>query len=486
MAREPVTRMQLDAYRFGQRRLESALARRDPVLLHEEIRAQRRVVATGVVLAMLALAGTFGYAKVSGRLAWDQRPIVASARSGQMYAVIHVPDARLVPVRNLAAARLVLAAVARVSGGGAGPEGQAEPVVIDDAVLDSAPRTAPAAVPGAAARLPTEGEPVPVVGAWAVCDTVEPALETIVVAGASAPVPLPSDVAMLLRSPQRELYLVTGGRRFRIEDESVVLRAYDLVDAPQRSASNALLGAVPEGRPLRMPMVPGAGVAAPGGLPARVGDVVRVAAAAGERYYLVLAGGVREVPRPVANLLRTGPGFDPAEAPPLVRAEQLNAVRRATLAGLEEFPEVMLRTVEGPDTRAVCWQWASNGEGGSVTLGAAPGLPRGRTRTELAMADGPGSNLDAVSVPAGAATVVRAVPGRGGGGLWLVSETGVGYPIAAGQDGGNDTATALGIQPRTVGPAPEKALRLLPAGPVLDLQVALHTVDGLVGTGNHG
>ena len=100
------------------------------------------------------------------------------------------------------------------------------------------------------------------------------------------------------------------------------------------------------------------------------------------------------------------------------------------------------------------------------------------------MADGPGPNLDAVSVPAGAATVVRAVPGRGDG-LWLVSETGVGYPIAAGQDGGNDTATALGIQPRTVGPAPEHALRLLPSGPVLDLQVALHTVDGLVGLGDH-
>ena len=29
MAKQPVTRMQLDAYRFGQRRMESALARRD-------------------------------------------------------------------------------------------------------------------------------------------------------------------------------------------------------------------------------------------------------------------------------------------------------------------------------------------------------------------------------------------------------------------------------------------------------------------------
>jgi type VII secretion protein EccB len=486
MARDPVTRMQLDAYRFGQRRVESALARRDPVLLHEEVRGQRRVVITGLVLAMLALAGTFAYAKLTGKQAWDQHQIVAAKQSGQMYAVIRVPEARLVPVQNLAAARLVLAAVGRVAGGRAGTDGQAEPVFVDDTALHTAPRTAAAAVPGAAATLPAAGKPLPNPGAWAVCDTVEPRTETIVVAGAAAPTPLPDAAAVLLRSAERDLYLVTGNRRYRLEDETELLRAYDLVDAPQRTASDALLSAVPEGRALRVPAVPGAGATRPDWLAARVGEVVRVADTAGDQHYLVLAGGVQAISRPVANLLRTAPGIDRSEEPSSVRAEQVNAVNRARVAGLDEYPGVMPRTVAGPDGRAVCWQWGVNGKGGVLSVGREPGLPPGRTRTELARADGPRPNVDAVSVPPGAATVVRGVSGRDGGGLWLISDTGVGYLVAAGQNGGNETATALGIQPESAAPAPDQVLRLLPAGPVLDLQAALHTVDGLVGSGETG
>ncbi|MDT7564439.1 MAG: hypothetical protein QOG76_3063, partial [Pseudonocardiales bacterium] len=151
MAKQPVTRMQLDAYRFGQRRMESALARRDPVLLHEEIRGQRRVVVVGVALAMLGLVAMFVYAKVSPAPAWANQQVVAGKQSGRLFAVIHQPD-RLVPVANLAAARLVLYA-AQHSGGGSGlargASAAATPVTVDDKALDAAPRTATAAVPGA-------------------------------------------------------------------------------------------------------------------------------------------------------------------------------------------------------------------------------------------------------------------------------------------------------------------------------------------------
>src|SRR5439155_4217650 len=116
--------------------------------------------------------------------------------------------------------------------------------------------------------------------------------------------------------------------------------------------------------------------------------------------------------------------------------------------------------------------------------------------------------LDIVSVPTGVPVAVRAVGDDsgvdgsgvdgggvdgsgggvdgGGGGLWLVSDTGVGYRVAAGQNGGNETAGALGIQPAAAGPAPLQALRLLPEGPDLDLQSATRTVDVLVADGDGG
>jgi hypothetical protein len=117
-------------------------------------------------------------------------------------------------------------------------------------------------------------------------------------------------------------------------------------------------------------------------------------------------------------------------------------------------------------------------------------VPPGRASTQLAQAGRAGAVLDAVSLPASGALVACAVttaqpgcaaPGAGpsgqqsDGGLWLVSETGVGYPIA-----NPETATALGV--RAAAPAPAEALRALPAGPALDVGQARRTVDVLVAT----
>ena len=59
-----MTRVQVDAYRFGLRRMDAALVSRDPIPLHEELRGQRRAVVIGLVLAMIGLAG----AAILGRL----------------------------------------------------------------------------------------------------------------------------------------------------------------------------------------------------------------------------------------------------------------------------------------------------------------------------------------------------------------------------------------------------------------------------------
>src|SRR5882757_1629016 len=495
MAKQPVTRMQLDAYRFGQRRMESALARRDAVLLHEEIRGQRRVVVCGVALAMLGLVAAFAYAKFVPRPSWQNQEVVAGKQSGRLFAVIHQPD-RLVPVANLAAARLVLYAAQRGGGLAAGgSSATATPVPVDDEALDAAPRTATAAVPGAAAILPSDDDSaVAATGPWALCDSVTPGPgqattaqpTSTLIAGAGPSSPLGATGGLLLKGPDGQQYLVLGGRKYRIEAPEV-LRAYDLRDHAARPAAAALLGVIPDGQPLDTLAPSGAGqdsAVLPGHA---VGDVVRVVVAGQpDRNYLVLANGVQEISAPVASLIRAGLRADPGQPPDSVRLEQINALPRVTVSQLDAYPTVLPKIVDGAGS--VCWHWGPNGLGGAVTTAAAPPVPAGRSATPLAQADGAGPRLDAVSLPASGALVACAVsdaqrgctaPQAGSSGqqssgaLWLVSETGVGYPIA-----NPETAAALGV--RSVLPAPADALRALPAGPTLDVAEAQRTVDVLV------
>jgi hypothetical protein len=55
MPTDPATTSQVQAYRFVLRRMESALIRKDAVMLHEPQRHHLRATAVGVVLAVLGL-----------------------------------------------------------------------------------------------------------------------------------------------------------------------------------------------------------------------------------------------------------------------------------------------------------------------------------------------------------------------------------------------------------------------------------------------
>jgi hypothetical protein len=64
MSTNPTTASQVQAYRFVLRRMESALVRRDAVMLHEPMRHHLRATAVGLILGVLGLAAFF----VLGRL----------------------------------------------------------------------------------------------------------------------------------------------------------------------------------------------------------------------------------------------------------------------------------------------------------------------------------------------------------------------------------------------------------------------------------
>lgn len=463
--RAPATRDQADAYRFGLRRLESALVRGDAVPLHEQVRSQRRAALTGVVLGVLAVAAVAVYAFLVPEPDWRSRSVVLAPGSGAMYVV--ADGARLVPVANLPAARLVLAAL-RAGGASTADPATAEPVVVPDAALAAAPRTAAADVAGAAGvRL--DGAVVP--PAWAVCDEAgEGDPRTVVVGGAALPVADPR-VAALVAVRDGGTWLLAGGRRHRVDpDDRPALVAFGLTATAPRPASPALVNAVAEGAPLRTPQVPGAGDPAPGGVPGRVGDVlVGGVDEASPRHWVVLDGGLQEVPGTLAGALRAAGAAEHAIGPDVV-ARSADATAVDTAGWPTAPPEV--RDTAG--AAVVCWTWTAAGDAaGSVLVATALPVPAGTPAVDLAQAGGPGADAVAL-VPGGGGAVRATAPGRppGAGPLWLVSGSGVAHGVVD-----DDTAAALGVT--AAEPAPEAALRLLPVGPALDVRQVVRAVDVL-------
>ena len=469
MAKQPVTRMQIDAYRFGQRRLESALARRDPVLLHEVIRGQRRAVAGGLILATLIGLGLVGYVKLAGKTDWRNEQIINASPSGQMFVVIHQPD-RLVPVQNLAAARLVYKAASNPKGGlsaltgGAGGVPDATPMT--DAQLVGAERTPNSALVGApGAPLPSQdAAPAHPPGAWALCDTGGG--NTQLIAGVDRTRPLGPQDGLLVSSAGVD-YLVTGGRRYAI-GPNAARQAYDLRDFHPKPVSAGLLAQIPEGAQLGVPIW---GVGNP-----QSRHVVRVDRPnQPPRFYLVVGNQAAQVGVPVADLLRVSLNEDLSQPMETMSVDEINAFPEMKLQpDLASYPTYRPVIQDGPDTNVVCWQWDPDGKKAGLTVAAAPPVPAGQPTTPLAQQDGPGPKLDAISLPGGNGLPAFAmVPGgAGAGGYWLVSSTGVAYGI---QD--SQTAQALGIQ--SPAPVPVGALQAMPQGPRLDLADANQTVDVL-------
>ncbi len=445
------------------------MVRGDPVPLHEQIRSQRRASFAGVVLGMLGLCGVAVFALIVPSPDWRNQTVIVGASSGSMYVVAHGPD-RLVPVANLPAARLVLAALRR-GGASGGDPATAKPVSVPDATLDGAARTPTAAVPGAVA-VRTDGTSV--APQWALCDRVDAdgrLIETTVIGGATRPEPVPAGDGVLLAGSDNSTWLVTAGHRHRVDTANGRLQAaFRLQAILPRAATSGLLSALPVGADLVVPDVPGRGDPAPGALPGRVGDVL-VSQLGGEpQSFVVLRGGLQEVRGVIVKLLVVASAHEERQ----IGIDVLDTATYVDELQVDGWPSGVPRMREPGEVPVVCWTWAADGRpSGDVWMGDRLPLPAGISPVALAQADGPGDKVDAIAVGAGGA--VRATgPGRapGAGPLWLLSASGVAYGVV-------DDATAAAIGITAAEPAPEAALRLFPTGPVLDLAQASRVVDVL-------
>lgn len=470
----PATSGQVQAHRFSLRRMQSALVRREAVPSTDPLRTHARAQIVGVVLAALTLGGFAIWGQIDRPVDWRRAAVVVGADSGAIYVVA---GERLLPVPNLASARLVLAGGANEAPGGT----PAAPVEVPDTVLAEAARLPPVGIPDAPA-LPPAGTPGPAV--WSVCDTgsadpappsgaspwARPRVWTTVLANRADPgEPLPPGHGLLLRDRFGGTWLVHDGVRSRLDltDPAVVV-AFDLAGQLPRPVTTGLLNTLPEAPPIASPVIPGRGTPIRVDLAGEpVGGVVRlVGPGTPDRWYLVAADGVQEVPPVVARLVRLSDPTRAAVGVPTVSPNQLALVGTSRVVPVATYPDPVPVPVPMADARTTCASTGGGDRTPRLTLAAGP-VPAGPTVT-VAGADGAGDGLDAVAVP-GSGVAARAVaPGRPDAPGTIVVVSGSGRVSGVPDPG---TAAALGLG-EGFAAAPEPVVGLLPPGPALTLDAA--------------
>jgi len=450
-------RLNVSGYRFLLRRMEHALVRGDVRMLDDPLRAQSLSLICGVILAAIIVAGcaVLAFFRPSGTL--GSAPIVMARDSGALY--VRVGDI-IHPVLNLASARLI-----------AGTPANPEPV--SAAAINNAKRGPLMGIPGAPAVIaaPLGGNQ----SGWAVCDD---STSTTVIAG-----DIPGDGFVsgrtVLVTPRGEsaatTYVLYDGWRAKVDLRNrAVVRALKLDGVTPRPVSRALLDATPEAPPIAAPHIPAAGT--PGALRGfPVGSVVRVARAAAEEYYVVLARGVQRISEVAADLIRFTDSQNDRDIA-IVAPDVIGAVPSLDTLSVAAFPDR-----GGVSNGAiVCVRWQLTPTGVNTAVSVSNSLPvDGVSPTMLAQSDGDGPNVDAVSIPPSSSAYVRStgIAGTGAstGALYFVNESGVVFGLR-----NEDTAKHLGLAGPPA-PAPWPVLARLPRGPELSEDAASIARDSVAG-----
>ena len=474
MSTSPTTKSQVQAYRFVLRRMQSALVRKDAVMLHEPMRHHLRASAVGVIVGVLGLAAFFVIGQFRPVSVLNANEIVIGSPSQTIFVVQDNPR-RLIPVVNLTSARLLLAAISP-------GRGAAEAKTVDDSTLAGISRGPVTGLPGVPPL------PVPenlINGVWSVCDTVtirpdlpnagsRPQISTTVVVQeqALASRPLGDDQALLVAEQNTGItYLVWNGNRGRVDLRDDAVRShYRLGNVVARKVSTGLLNAIPEGPPLTLPVIP-TGRPFPQLPGVQVGDVVRVKGVQ-DSFFLLLPQGVQPVEPAVADLIR----YRRSTTADLVNVtpEAISRVPEAPVANqlnLSGFPAQVPQILKIAETPIACLTWQGPDQPPVITVSPDQQLPLGAGQSPVEVPRAAiGQTADFVFLePAKAALVRGVVPGQrpDTGAIWLVTDQGFRFGVPS-----MEVAGALGLG-QVTSPAPEPILGLLPIGPTLEPQRAL-------------
>ncbi|MBB4911388.1 type VII secretion protein EccB [Actinophytocola algeriensis] len=510
--------------------MQSALVRKDAVMLHDPMRTHSRATVVGVCIAALGLLGFLIWGILSPK---PQAPtkdgIVIGKPSGQVYVLIAQPDKKLLPVFNMASARLLLMAQQQkdTPGGDSQPAAnqQAAPVevvaptVVDDNELRDIPKGRKVGIADGPDLLPSADQRIE--SRWTVCDQYildrglpDPAkenkVETTVIAGVKELGPqLKPNESLLVRAPNGKTYLVyrTPGTanlpntsavraEVNIEDDAVAA-ALELEGVEPRTITTGMLNAIPEKAPLRPPGITGRETDSNVDLEnpelREVGSVFEVERAGDvTRTYVLLKNGIEEIKRSTANLIRYYRNLG---------GERIAAVSPALIANVEQssdiddstFPERDTEVLDPENFPVACLGWSYSGAGDnaeeftSVHVGKAlPGIKLNRDGSPqtvpISSPNADGVRIDHFYMPAGRGAVVRQSTSPEDfqrGQITLISDRGVKYGVP-------DRATAEGLGLSDQKPAPRSIIQLLPDGASLSVKDVEQSYDSTpIGPGQY-
>nr|WP_221382681.1 type VII secretion protein EccB [Actinoplanes polyasparticus] len=460
-------RDQVHAYFYVVGRLNAAVMQGRPDPYEAPNRRPMLGLLIGMLLAVVIAGGfgIYGIFRPGGDRSWRQSGVVIAVReTGARYLLI---DDQLRPVLNYASARLVL---------GSGTPAKVTQVAQNS--LRGLPVGAPIGIAGAPDAVPAADRLY--TGDWTVCAQPPSAAgvpaATLMLGGVADSSPVGAEGGFLVRTADRQTYLIWQGRRFRLSGPGAVALGYAAVDAVP--VTPAWLNPIPAGRDLAFPVVAGRGRRGPviGGRASVVGQVytVRNPASGTVEQFLARSDGLARLSPTVAALVLADPAIrraypGAAVSPISVRPDEMAAATvTASTEFVEGYPPTPPRVLNGEGLPCIRYGWS----GGNVTVALA------RVRAEQVSRALPvpraaiaGGTVDRVLIAPGMGALTRNpyAPGAPGGAVFLVTEYGAKYPLPpAGVE-------ALGYAGRPPVDVPAELLELLPTGAVLDPAAALRT-----------
>jgi type VII secretion protein EccB len=449
--------VQAHAYMVG--RLTSALVHAEPDAPESPLRRTGLGTFGGLMVGTLIVAafavwGLIKPATPASALTAGQLLLVKETGTRFLYA-----DGELHPVLNYASALMLTG-------------GKASITTVPQASLNGIPQGRPLGVLGAPDQLPAAGALN--AGAWLACTQSGrggPLVSLSIGPPPQADQP-PADDAVVAAVPGAK-YLLWNGTRLRL-DASSIADALGLNNAPVIQVVPAWLNAVPAGPDLRPLSVTGAGQPGPvlDGLRTRVGQVLVVRNVGSARQlYLAEVGGVAQITPTQAAILLTNraesAAYQGRPVAPITLSPAAIAHTTVSPSGLADkagAPPAPPRDFVPGAAAVPCMEYGASGDAAPRLVFAVP--PAGQppaVGTPGVTASPQGAGLISVAPDDGALVRPEIAPGSGGSSLYLVTDSGVKFPLPAAE------AAVLGYRAGQAATLPAALLGLLPTGPALDL-----------------
>jgi type VII secretion protein EccB len=452
------TREDLQAHRFMNRRIRAALLEGDAESTARPLSRLGTGTYAGVfvTIALLAVVGIIGVLRPGGSTAWQQPgAFIVASETGARYVYL---DGVLHPVVNYASAKLLLGNDLHV-------------VNVSVRSLESAPHGPAIGIGMAPDSLP---DATHVVGTdWSVCAIGNTAvrntalgsiagqpLRTAVIPGTLAEgTAMAADEAYLVRTKGGTNFLISSGHAFEIADEWLTAIGYQADQA--LPVGDDFVAALPSGAEIAPPEVSGLGQPGPP-LPGSV-DPVPVGSILADRVnsaYLMTETGLAALTPLQAKLLLADPRVAQAyggSTPSLLPISQAQIDSAAVAASPDQgagqpAPSVAPALAAWPaGEQQLCVRYGQQQAVPDIVVG--PADPNADQATGL------------VQLPTGSGALIasRLSPGTPGTTVYLVTDTGMRYPVA-----GQKALEQLGLTGVSVAQLPPAVVELLPQGPLLD------------------